>query len=162
VLVNKNEELSENEDKNFGDKVKHKVDSIMDTTDNTDMFDKKDIDDNIFLAMLSYIGIFAFIPYFIKTDSKFVKYHAIRGINLLILEGIYTLLDGLLSLIKVSKVVVDYGNLVGTKLVTPLWISVPMATIGIILTILSIIGIINVCKGKAKELPLINKIKIIK
>jgi len=58
--------------------------------------------------------------------------------------------------------VVDYGNLVGTKLVTPLWISVPMATIGIILTILSIIGIINVCKGKAKELPLINKIKIIK
>lgn len=157
VLVNKDENKE-----NFGDKVKDTVDSIMDTTDNTNEFDEKDIDDNTFLAMLSYIGIFAFIPYFIHTDSKFVKYHAVRGINLLILEGIYTLLDGLLSMIKVSKVVIDYGSLVGTKMVTPLWISLPMAIVGGILTVISIIGIINVCKGKAKELPLVGKIKIIK
>lgn len=157
VLVNKDENKE-----NFGDKVKYTVDSIMDTTDNTNEFDEKDIDDNTFLAMLSYIGIFAFIPYFIHTDSKFVKYHAVRGINLLILEGIYTLLDGLLSMIKVSKVVIDYGSLVGTKMVTPLWISLPMAIVGGILTVISIIGIINVCKGKAKELPLVGKIKIIK
>lgn len=157
VLVNKDENKE-----NFGDKVKDTVDSIMDTTDNTNEFDEKDIEDNTFLAMLSYIGIFAFIPYFIHTDSKFVKYHAVRGINLLILEGIYTLLDGLLSMIKVSKVVIDYGSLVGTKMATPLWISLPMAIVGGILTVISIIGIINVCKGKAKELPLVGKIKIIK
>lgn len=157
VLVNKDENKE-----NLGDKVKDTVDSIMDTTDNTTEFDEKDIEDNTFLAMLSYIGIFAFIPYFIHTDSKFVKYHAVRGINLLILEGIYTLLDGLLSMIKVSKVVIDYGSLVGTKMVTPLWISLPMAIVGGILTVISIIGIINVCKGKAKELPLVGKIKIIK
>lgn len=159
VLVN-NDEGGEKE--KFGDKVKDTVDSIMDTTDNTDEFDEKDIEDNTFLAMLSYIGIFAFIPYFIKTDSKFVKYHAVRGINLLIIEGIYTLLDGLLSMIKVSKVVIDYGAFVGTKMVTPLWISLPMAIVGGVLTIISIVGIVNVCKGKAKELPLISKIKIIK
>jgi len=160
VLVNKKEDKKKQE--NFGDKVKYKVDSIMNTTDNTDEFDKKDIDDNMFLAMLSYIGIFAFIPYFIHTDSKFVKYHAVRGINLLIIEGVYTLLDGLLSMIKVRKIVIDYGSLVGTRMVTPIWISIPLAIVGLILTILSIIGIINVCKGKAKELPLISKIKIIK
>lgn len=157
VLVNKDENKE-----NFEDKVKDTVDSIMNTTDNTNEFNEKDIEDNTFLAMLSYIGIFAFIPYFIHTDSKFVKYHAVRGINLLILEGIYTLLDGLLSMIKVSKVVIDYGSLVGTKMVTPLWISLPMAIVGGILTVISIIGIINVCKGKAKELPLVGKIKIIK
>lgn len=159
VLISKDES---DEKENFKDKVKDKVDSIMDTTDSTNEFDENDIEDNMFLAMLSYIGIFAFIPYFIKTDSKFVKYHAIRGINLLILEGIYTLLDSLLSMIKISKVVIDYGSLVGTKMVTPLWISLPMAIVGGILTVLSIIGIVNVCKGKAKELPLIGKIKIIK
>ena len=158
VLINN--EIDEKE--SFGDKVKEKVDEIISTTDNTNEFDKKDIEENMFLALLSYIGIFAFIPYFIKTDSKFVKYHAIRGINLLILEGIYILLDSLLSMIKVSKVVIDYGTLVGTKMVTPLFISIPLAIIGLILTILSIIGIINVCKGKAKELPLISKIKIVK
>ena len=159
VLINK---ISNNKNNSFDDKVKNKVKEIMDTKDGTDEFDKEDIDNNMFLALLSYIGIFVFIPYFIKNDSKYVKYHAEIGINLLILEGVYTLVDMLLSTIKVSKVVVDYGSLVGTKMVTPLFISVPMAIIGLILTIISIIGIINVCQGKAKELPLINKIKIIK
>ena len=148
--------------KNFDDKIKSKVKEVMDTKDNTDEFDEKDINDNFFLALLSYIGIFAFIPYFIHTDSKFVKYHAKEGINLLILDGIYVLLDGILGFIKVREIVVDYGDLVATRMVTPLFISLPIAIIGLVLTILSIIGIVNVCKGKAKELPLINKIKIIK
>ena len=156
------DELDNNKKSNFDDKIKNKVKEIMDTEDNTNDFDKKDIDNNMFLALLSYIGLFALIPYFIDTKSKYVKYHAEIGLNLLIIEGVYTLLDMLLSTIKVSKVVVDYGSLVGTKMVTPLFISVPISIIGLILTILSIIGIVNVCKGKAKELPLINKIKIIK
>jgi len=134
----------------------------MDTPDVTSNFDEEDIDNNLFVALLSYIGILVFIPYFIKTDSKFVKFHAKEGLNLLIIEGIYVVLDSLLSMIKVSEVVVDYGSLVGTRMVTPLFISIPMALIGLVLTILSIIGIVNVCKCRAKELPLIGKIKIVK
>lgn len=160
VLVNKGyEDVSKD---SFIDKIVKYITKIVNTKDSTSKFDKKDIENNIFLAMLSYIGIFAFVPYFIHNDSKYVKYHAIRGLNLLIVEGIYVLLDGILSMIKVSKVVVDYGSLVGTKMVTPFFISIPMGIVGGILTALSIIGIINVCNGKAKELPLMDKIKIIK
>lgn len=164
ILVGKETKKNENnvDKNNFGNRVKEAIGNVMDTEDTTCNYNNVDIEENVFLAMLSYIGIFAFIPYFIHTDSKYVKFHAIQGINLLLIEGIYTLLDQLLSLIKVSKVVVDYGSLVGTKMVTPLWISIPMAVVGGVLTVLSIIGIVNVCKGKAKELPIIGKIKIIK
>lgn len=154
VLVKKEED--------FSSKVKSKIEDVMNTSDTTNEYDKEDINDNTFLALLSYLGMFAFIPYFIKTDSKFVKYHANRGINLLIIEGVYILLNNLLSMIKVSKVVINYYSLVGTKMVTPFFISFPMTIIGIILVFISIVGIINVCNGKAKELPLIGKIKIIK
>lgn len=157
VLIQKEEEKQ-----NFTDKIKDTVEEIMDTPDVTVDFEEEDINNNSFLALLSYIGILAFIPYFIKTDSKFVKFHAKEGLNLLIIEGIYVVLDSLLGMIKVREVVVDYGSLVGTRLVTPLFISIPMALIGLVLTIISIIGIVNVCKCRAKELPLIGKIKIIK
>lgn len=158
----KREVLVKDVSEDFSSKVKNKIEDVMNTSDTTSEFEKKDINDSTFLAVLSYLGVFAFIPYFIKTDSKFVKYHANRGINLLIIEGVYTLLNSLLSMIKVSKVVVNYYSLVGTKMVTPFFISFPMTIIGIILALLSIIGIVNVCNGKAKELPLIGKIKIIK
>jgi len=161
-LKGRKREVLVHENQNFTDKIKDTVEDIMDTPDVTSNFDEEDIDNNLFVALLSYIGILVFIPYFIKTDSKFVKFHAKEGLNLLIIEGIYVVLDSLLSMIKVSEVVVDYGSLVGTRMVTPLFISIPMALIGLVLTILSIIGIVNVCKCRAKELPLISKIKIIK
>lgn len=161
-LKGRKREVLVHENQNFTDKIKDTVEDIMDTTDVTSDFDEEDINNNVFIALLSYIGILVFIPYFIKTDSKFVKFHAKEGLNLLIIEGIYVVLDSLLSMIKVSEVVVDYGSLVGTRMVTPLFISIPMALIGLVLTILSIIGIVNVCKCRAKELPLISKIKIIK
>lgn len=160
--IGRKREVLTKENVDMSSKVKDKIEEVLNTCDTTNEYDKKDRDDNKFLAILSYLGVLAFIPYFYKTDSKFVKYHANIGINLLIIDGIYTLLNELLSMIKVSKVVINYGSFVGTKMITPLWISFPMAIIGGILTILSIIGIINVCNGKAKELPLVNKIKIIK
>ena len=40
------------------------------------------------------------------------------------------------------------------------WIIAPIASI--LITVLSVIGIINALNGKAKELPIIGKFKIIK
>lgn len=144
------------------DKVKNKIEDIMDTPDKTDEFDKDDAKDNLFLALLSYLGPFALIPYFIDTNSKYVKYHAVQGMNLLIVLILYTIVNNLLSLIKVRDVVIDFGTGRAVRMVTPFWISIPMSIVGILIGIISIIGIVYVCEGKAKELPIINKIKIIK
>ena len=46
--------------------------------------------------------------------------------------------------------------------VTPWWVTFPLGLIGIGLSVLAIMGIIYVLNGKAKELPVINKLKILK
>ena len=46
--------------------------------------------------------------------------------------------------------------------ITPWWVIWPLNIIGILILVIAVIGILNVINGKAKELPIINKIKIIK
>ena len=159
VLVNNSDEKKND---TVEERVKDAVDNFMNTPDMTSEYEKKDIKDNMFLALLSYIGVLALIPYFASNNSKFVKYHSLQGMNLLVFWGIYTIVDNLVSMIKVSEIVVNYNGMRGSRLVTPIWLSFPLGLVGFVLGVLSIIGIIYVCEGKAKELPLIGKIKIIK
>lgn len=104
-----------------------------------DGYSEKEKEDGKLMAILSYISFLAFIPYFVEKNNKFVRYHAIQGVNLAIIElilyaiGMIPFLGWLLSSI---------GN--------------------IVMVILSIIGIINVCNGEAKELPIVGKFKFIK
>jgi uncharacterized membrane protein len=46
------------------------------------MFDKKDIEENKFIAAFSYIGILFLIPLLAKKDSKFCQEHAKQGLIL--------------------------------------------------------------------------------
>ena len=144
-------------------KIDETISKVLDTEDTTSKFTKKDTSENMGLAIFSYVGLLALVPYFTGKHSKFVMYHAKQGMNLLIVWGFYTILYSLLSLIKVSKGLYGFqGNIYGYVKVTPWWINFPMTLIGIGIAIISIIGIVYVCQGKAKELPIINKIKIVK
>ena len=89
------------------------------------------------MAVLAYI-IFL-IPLFAAKDSKFAKFHTNQGL-VLFLAGIIA------SVVAVIPVI---G-----------WIIAPLA--GIAITVLAVIGIINALNGKAKELPVIGKYKILK
>ena len=133
---------------------------ILDTEDTTQLYEKDDIKNNTFMALLSYLSFLVFIPYF-SNNSKYVRYHAIQGMNLFILWCIYSILNNVLSLVKIDKII-TVGNFRAARLVTPWFISYPMNIIGILFGICSVIGIIYVCEGRAKELPIIGKIKIVK
>ena len=87
--------------------------------------------------MLAYI-IFL-IPLLAAKDSKFARFHTNQGL-VLFLCGIIA------SVVAVIPVI---G-----------WIVAPIA--GLVITVLAIIGIINALNGKAKELPVIGKFKILK
>ena len=106
----------------------------------------KEVEDGKGMAILSYIGILALIPYLSEKNNKFVMYHAKQGLNLFILEIIASVA---LSVLAVTIILI------------PL-IAVLSPIVGILSFVLSIIGIVNVCNGEEKELPIINKIKIIK
>lgn len=114
------------------------------------------------LSILSYLGVLSLIPYFCCDKSKFVKYHATQGLNLFLVNIIYFIVYYLLSLIKITKKVVTFNGLVGTKRVTPFMIRFPLTTFGVVLCVISIMGIIYVCLGEKKDLPLVKSIKIIK
>lgn len=122
-------------------------------------YDENDIKENKVLAILSYLGLLALIPYYAVKNSKFARYHAVQGMNLLIVWFGYYLLYAILSQIKVDAPCV-YGWL--TCRVTPWWINFPLIVLGIMIGIISGIGIYNVIKEKTIELPIVNKIKIFK
>jgi uncharacterized membrane protein len=146
----------------IGEVIKDKVEKVLDTEDSTKEYEKKDAKDNLAMALLSYLGFLVLIPYFLEKNSKFVRYHAVQGMNLLVIWVGYSVLSGLLGLIKVTKSITYWGYVYGTMKITPWWINVPVYLLGSAIGILAIIGIVYVCQGKAKELPIINKLKIFK
>lgn len=146
-------------------KIGDNLEKILDTEDTSKDYTKKDIEDNKGLAILSYIGPLALIPYFSSKDSKYVKYHAHQGMNLFIVWIIYSIIAGLLSLIKVTKSCEHspiFNVITNCVKVTPWWIKLPIDIVGLFLFALSVIGVVYALTGKAKKLPLIDKVNIIK
>ncbi|MFV0274664.1 MAG: hypothetical protein ACK5HL_00245 [Bacilli bacterium] len=117
---------------------------------------KSDVEEGKHIAILSYI--FPFVTYFIKTNSVFARYHAIRGFNYFILTIIYFVTTVILSsFIKVEKCV----WYVCTN-VTPRWLATIISLGSLVVVALYIIGICYAATGKKKELPIVGKIQIIK
>ena len=114
-----------------------KVANLNNTKDTTDQFDKDDIEKNKAMGLLAYILFF--IPLLAANDSPFARYHANQGLVLF--------LCGLIS--SVLWIIPILG-----------WIIAPI--LSIVITVLAVIGIINALNGKAKELPIIGKFKILK
>ena len=99
---------------------------------------------DMWMGILSYLGILSLIPYFIKDQSSFVRYHAVRGLNLFLLE----LIAGVGASI-IGFILPGLGGLIG-------WVA---SVAGLVF---SIIGIINVANGDQKDLPIIGGIQFVK
>jgi len=83
------------------------------------------------------------IPYLVKDQSAFVRAHAVRGINLLILEVIAMVAAGVFSWVPVLNVILN-------------------TVVGLASFAFSLIGIINVANKEDKDLPVIGNIRLIK
>lgn len=127
-----------------------KIASLNNTSDTTAEFDKADVEQNKIMAVLAYISWLVLIPIFAAPNSKFARYHANQGLVLLISEAIYSVLFGTVSAILffIHPILSAIWGILGI--------------VSILFLILAIIGIVNVCNGKAKELPIIGKIRILK
>ena len=114
-----------------------KVANLNNTKDTTDQFDKDDIEKNKVMGVLAYILFF--IPLLAAKDSPFARYHANQGLVLFLAA----ILSSVILIIPILG-----------------WIIAPI--LSIVITVLAVIGIINALNGKAKELPIIGKFKILK
>jgi Predicted membrane protein len=123
----------------------------------TSEYTKEDKEKNKVMAILSYLGILAFVAYFVGAkDSKWVKFHAVQGVNLAIVSlGAMIVLNvlNIVFAIIFSGVLETLFGLVLTLLI---------GAVGLGTFVFMLLGILNVLKGEAKKLPLISKIKILK
>ncbi|MBQ9945589.1 MAG: zinc ribbon domain-containing protein [Clostridia bacterium] len=119
------------------DAVGEKLKQLNNTKDETEGFDKADIEKNKIMAVLAYI-IFL-IPLIAAKESPFARFHTNQGLLLVIAAVISSVIAAI--------------PVIG-------WIIAPV--IGIAVTVLAVIGILNALNGKAKELPLIGKFRILK
>ncbi len=118
----------------------------------------KEIKEGKSIAWLSYFGLLALIPYFSQKDNKYTHAHAIIGLNLLIVEAAW----GVLMSILTSLIRVPVETWLGTFYTTPVWLSLISLAGYIFIAVISIMGIVNACSGKVKDLPLVGQVKIIK
>jgi uncharacterized membrane protein len=102
------------------------------------------------MAVLAYIGILVLVPIFAAKESKFAKFHANQGLILLIVDVIVAILIMVLSAVILA---------ISWRLY---WVSTILSLLYIPLLGFSILGIINAVNGKAKELPLIGKFRLLK
>lgn len=110
----------------------------MDQQENSTQFTAEDIEKNKVISALAYF-IF-FLPLVVGADSPFGKFHANQGL-LLLITGV------------AGSIVLSFVPVVG-------WILLPLFSLAVFVA--AIFGLINTLNGKAKELPVVGKYRIIK
>ena len=119
---------------------------LTNTTDSTSEFDENDIQQNKTMSIFAYLSWLVLIPLLAAKESKFARFHCNQGIVLAIVEIIAWVVLGILSVIPyVGWIFVIFNVLLSVACL-----------------VLAILGIINAVNGKAKELPVVGKIRILK
>lgn len=130
--------------------LEEKLTALNATADTTSEFDPQDIAQNKVMAILAYLGILVLVPLLGAKESKFARFHANQGLCLFICSIIFYVAYYIISAIIIA---------ISWKLAI---IPTIIGLVGIVFLILAIIGIINAANGRAKELPVIGKYKVLK
>ncbi|SFR90411.1 hypothetical protein [Anaeromicropila populeti] len=109
------------------------------TSDHTSEYDPQDIEKNKVVCGLCYLGVLFFLPLIVCPDSKFGRFHANQALILLIFSVIISL--------------TEFVWIVG---------GIFHGVLGLICAVFVIVGLVNAIQGKAKDLPVIGSIKLIK
>lgn len=106
--------------------------------ENLNLFDAEDIEKNKVISALAYF-IF-FLPLIVCTDSKFGRFHANQGLLLLIVAVAGNIILGIIPILG--------------------WILIPVFSLAIF--VFAILGLVGAINGKAQDLPIFGKYRIIK
>ena len=135
-----------NNQNNFNAQNNFNNQNNFDSTDFTNEFDPMDIQTNKTISGLAYVLFF--LPLLAAPNSKFGKFHANQSLIVFLFLVALGVISGLLGailpyhLFRILKIVFKLGDLAAVAFI--------------------IIGLVTALNGKAKELPLIGTIRIIK
>ena len=113
--------------------------------------DSRDAQENKAMAILAYFGPLLLIPLFAAKDSPFARYHTNQGLVLALaciaFSVVCSIVYAILAVISWRLVFIG---------------SILLSLVGLVFTVLAVIGIINAAKGRKQELPIIGGIRILR
>ncbi|MCR5263911.1 MAG: zinc ribbon domain-containing protein [Clostridiales bacterium] len=120
----------------YPDQNQYQQTAAYDPTDHTAEYDPKDISDNKVFAMLPYIMsmIGVVIALLAAQSSPYTMFHVRQGLKLQVVSIIVGVIGAIIPILG--------------------WIAIGICAV--IILVVEIICFINVCKGKAKEAPIVN------
>lgn len=120
------------------------------TDDLTAQFDGADISGNKAAAAISYLGLLVLIPLFAAKGSKFAKFHANQGLALLAVGVAYNIAARISAVLLLN---ISWGLYPTVRF---------LRLLGLIFPVLAVMGICNAVNGKARELPIIGKMRLLR
>lgn len=136
------------------DKIKE---MFTDLKDHTTECTQEEVNNGKLMSLLAYLGILALIPYFVEKENKYVRFHAIQGLNLFIVNMIASVALMVVAFVATFLFIIP---VLGWILGGVLYLVVGLLPVGFF--VLQILGIVYALQGNAKEIPVVNKIKLIK
>lgn len=119
--------------------------------DYTMQFDYNDIQQNKVLALFAYLEILFLIPLLAAPNSPYARFHTNQGLVLFLASIASGVVVGILTFILIW---IPVAGVIIAGLIS--------GAVSLCLFVFMILGIVNAVTGKAKELPLIGKIRILK
>lgn len=116
-------------------------DKFTDTPGITNEIDPEDAKNNMAMGILAYLFWLCLIPKFARKESKFCQYHATQGMFLAVIESALIVLGIIIGFIPIINILLGLVIYVAE----------------VACTFFAVVGIINVVKGEARELPIIGK-----
>ena len=139
------------------EKLKEKILTLLNTEDHTEDYSFEEIESGKTLSIVSYL--IPLVPFILSKKNSNVHYHTANGMNIFFSYLIFLILKRTLSYI--------FGTpcdlISGIKcMILPLSLRIIFAFINMLFSFIVLLGLLNVCNNKAKELPFISKIKFFK
>lgn len=120
------------------------------TDDRTAQFEEADIAENRTAAAFAYLGVLVFVPLTAAKGSRFARFHANQGLALLAVWVAYGIA---VEIVSNAFLGISWG----------LYQMFQMVRLsGLVFPALVLIGIRNAVSGRAKELPLIGKLRLLR
>ena len=122
--------------------------------DHTNNYTANDIQTGKGMSVLSYLGLLWLIPFFVNTrrNNPYVRFHMNQGLILLIISLIILVIGAVVCAVLDFFWLGFISSIVG----------VAVDFVQFIIFAFEILGIVNVLKNTAKELPFIGFIQILK
>lgn len=131
---------------------------FFDTADETSIQDASDVQENKIFALISYLGYLFFIPMIVKPYSRYLRFHGNQGLTLCLYLIAVTIVNTVITSIIGIAGYSGMGALIAVTIINSIISFILYGSFAL----LAGVGIYNAVKGRARELPLIGRIRILR